>query len=523
MIGSKDPIPLYNQIAVAAMVGCVVLSMVQVAQLLSPAWNGTYVVIGCVLASLEASYSMHVIYHRLILSRQHRLRFRVAEIALILVLLKLGSFIGQPWGSVILEASAWGEDPLGLLTLETVAVSSLALMSWGSTTLTLLDMERMHLQPRERVGERNPVNTITGRFFGGGMLLLFSAGLTRIGIASLLGLSQPPTRGLTALVLTYFLLGLTVLGHVQLVRLRERWKSQRIRVESEVTRRWARYSLLAVGLSALLSFLLPTSYSDGILQAAAIVIDFLLRGFLVVARLLVLLVGLLLWLLTSLWASLFGKEAAPPALGGAFPDQIPESLPSSPEWLAPIRAVLFWIIAVGVVFYVVRTYLQDHPGLLRGAFLHKLLRAIVSFFARLRQTGARLRQTVRNGWPLLIGARRRGRLSDGPVLNLSRLRRLTLRERIQAYYLSVVHRAGRYGIPRRRAQTPFEYREALSKWLPDAREQLAELTEAFILARYSTHPVGKSDVRSARSLWRRLRTALRTMRMPKPAKAETEQ
>ncbi|MCJ7736718.1 MAG: DUF4129 domain-containing protein [Anaerolineae bacterium] len=520
---SSSGTPLRVRIAIAAMVGCVVLSLVQLVNLVLPTWASTYVVIGCILVSFEASYSMVIIHERRLLPRQDRLRFRVAEILLVLILMKLASYIGQPLKAVIRDWVAISRTPLDLLSVESFAVWMLAMLSWSATTLTLRDFERMRLRPRDRGTERSPAETMTGRFFAGGMLLLFTAGLARFEIGSFLGFNHSPVRGLTALVLVYFLIGLAMLGHVQSLRLREQWKSQQVRVDSEVARRWATYSLIAIGLAAAVSFILPTSYSAGILQVAAIAIDFVLRVILFLTRQLLIVVGFLFWALSALLALLLGNKDVPPAPTESAPGQLPEYIRPSPEWLAPIRTVLFWMIAAGVIFYVVKTYLRDHPNPLRGATLRKLLAAARAFFVRLWRRGSDMRRAVRDALPRLFRMVSRIGLRDERFLDLSRLRGLSRRERIQAYYLSTVQRAARSGAPRQPAQTPYEYEKTLDASIPDAAQPLTDLTQAFIIARYSRRSVSRTDVQQARSLWRALRTALRSLRSGHPGDNKREE
>jgi len=75
-------------------------------------------------------------------------------------------------------------------------------------------------------------------------------------------------------------------------------------------------------------------------------------------------------------------------------------------------------------------------------------------------------------------------------------------------------------MPRQPAQTPFEYEETLDTGIPDAAEPLSELTQAFIVARYSKHETTKTDVKQARNLWRTLRTAIRALQNVQPSGEE---
>ena len=45
---------VFTPLVLSTMMGCIAVAIVDLGELLSPAWNGTYVVVGCVLAALEA-------------------------------------------------------------------------------------------------------------------------------------------------------------------------------------------------------------------------------------------------------------------------------------------------------------------------------------------------------------------------------------------------------------------------------------------------------------------------------------
>ena len=93
-----------------------------------------------------------------------------------------------------------------------------------------------------------------------------------------------------------------------------------------------------------------------------------------------------------------------------------------------------------------------------------------------------------------------------------RLSALSARERILYYYLSVLRRAERQGLPRRRTQTPYEYDATLSPNLPSAQQELASLTQAFVEARYSPHTVDARQTRQVHTYWQQVKAALRALR-----------
>jgi hypothetical protein len=90
------------------------------------------------------------------------------------------------------------------------------------------------------------------------------------------------------------------------------------------------------------------------------------------------------------------------------------------------------------------------------------------------------------------------------------------------YYLSLLQRAEKSGVPRRQSETPDEYRVALDPLLGPAGEDLAELTQAFLEARYSQRPIEQPDAERVRSRMQRLKLAMPASRPPDPARRRNE-
>jgi len=180
-------------------------------------------------------------------------------------------------------------------------------------------------------------------------------------------------------------------------------------------------------------------------------------------------------------------------------------------WFELLKSLLFWTIALGLVVYVVRSYLNDRPELLRMLAALKPIRALATFleavWRRLRgfagATRARLPRLFRD-------TRDRAAARERPLRLLYTGRR-TPRERIMYYYLSILERASRLGFPRHRAQTPYEYEQSLGPHLDKAQQDMGRLTRVFVEARYSTHPMGWEEEKTARTWWQNIKTTLRAL------------
>ena len=501
---------VFRPLVIGVMFGCIALSLVELVHLVFPTWNGTYLVLGCVLAAVEATYS-----HRLIRARSLRgsdlVRFRAIELGTFFVALKIGSYVGEPWAAVVADIRTWPREPYRVLDLETLVAFLLAVLAWHVATQTVRDYERLNEPPEFHRYYVSPMDSLTGRFFTGGVVLLIAAGLTRIGIAHLLDLRRPSVPGLVANVLVYFLLGLVMLGQVRLASLRKRWRVQDIQVADELPGRWVRYSLVFIGLLALVAFLLPTGYTMGLLEVAGWLLGLALAVLAFVAT-------LLFWLITlplALLLSLLGL-GLPPDLPSQPPPQPPPYAPTAapaPGWLQFLRSLVFWSIAVGMIYYVLRSYVRDHPELGETLVALRPIRVLRRWWLAIGRWlagwGKAVGELVPQDWRLRW--LRRPPPAREPF-HFLRLGGLSPRAQVLYFYLSLVKRAGQQGIPRHGSQTPYEYSTVLESKLIQAQQELELLTQAFVEARYSPHEIGTEQARHGRANWQRVKVALRAIR-----------
>jgi hypothetical protein len=85
---------------------------------------------------------------------------------------------------------------------------------------------------------------------------------------------------------------------------------------------------------------------------------------------------------------------------------------------------------------------------------------------------------------------------------------------VRYFYLSLARRAAEGGIGRQSGETPLEYLDDLRATWPEAGEDLEQLTDAFLEARYSAHSVEADEARTLRERWKRARAAVRARSKP---------
>lgn len=507
---------LFRPLVLAAMVGCVVTSVVGLIQLFFPDLSVIYLVASCVLVALEASYSFRLLRRSRAL-RSNALQFRLVEMVTVFVLLKAGSFIGAGWASVAAEIRAWPRDWLSILDPNTGLALMWAFFSWYVVTLTLYDLERIGEPPDPHPSYVPPLESLSTRFFGGGVILLLAAGMSRVPLFEILNLGRPSIPGLVLNALVYFLLGLVMLGQVRLNILKKGWRTQELTVDRNLPQRWVCYSLAFIGLAALAAFVLPTGYSVGLLETMGWIVSLLAQILLALAWLLLTLLTLPLQLFLWLISRLFGGDQPPPEI---TPPQLEPPVParsgSGPTWLALLRSLLFWAVLLIGMLYVMRSYLRTHSELWEALAMRRSIRALrrgwVALWRWLKTRILRLGRAVNERLSRRL-PQRSARDEPAPgVLRFFRLGALSPRERVLYYYLSVLRRADKQGYPRRGHQTPQEYRLTLEPELSEAQPELAALTQAFEEARYSQHTVEPEQDRQVRTHWKRVKAALRALK-----------
>lgn len=502
------------------MIGCIVLSLVTLAEIFVPDWDGTYLVLFCGLTAVEACLS-----YRLWRETGAGLPLRGIELGVLFLILQLCVDIAgaQP---PVQDTGVPRIDP------RTFVLFLPALLCWLAATDAARALSRLAVPSGESAPSASPGQHLARRFFAGGVLLFVVAGLTQAKVLEALNLPAGASSGPVLNVAVYFLLGIVLLGQVRLDVLQRRWRERGGSIAPRLATRWMRQSLLFVGLVALLALLLPMTNADGLLQVA--------RAALGQAKPLA--ESALSTVMTSVTVlreplirllSLFGGVSRlvhprhPVIVAHPPLDLPPINVPfhhhgpvrhvrhpthasaharGGMHWLAISEALLFWSVLVVGALHLARVYLRPR---LRGRRmtgpLGKLCAALGRLFRRLRRSAAAAGRRIPLPPLLRQAALRSAATHFRPALAVGP----SARDQVVRYYLSLIHRADREGFPRRPSQTPREYHTALAARLPEVEGDVQLLTEAFVQARYSPHGVEADRLHGVRTSWQRVWTALR--------------
>ncbi len=490
---------VFRPLVISAMVSCVAAGWVMLLQFAIGTWHGEYLVglVGLVaFETLMAERQWHL--RQLATGTPRGLSVRVAEAGLVLVLIRLVSYVahGGDW-------LLWLREPESFFDFDfiigVVVVGTMWLMA-QVIAANLVELEDDMALASDREAARQG---LTDQFVLGAVVLLAAVGLQRLAISGAHVDLQPALIELGLLPLAYVGLGLVLFAQVRLALLLSAWHYQHIPVTAGIERRWAGWSALFVAAVCAFVLLLPA----GNTLLGLYLLTWLIAIMAFLGQILAFLILFLVTLIFSPCLLLLRlqppQQPAPPSAPLLPP---PPETPAGGDWLAPARAAVFWIVIALVVFLAARVYLRDRRVVGIAGALWDLVRGLWrEFYAR---------------WRGLLGAvqiaLKRETAPAAPATQASsgswweRWRARSARERVRRLYLALVQRATRAGHPRRRAQTPYEFSSQLQSDLAGYADELKQLTEAFVQARYSRLDFAPQEVSLLHRIWQRLQAALRS-------------
>jgi Domain of unknown function (DUF4129) len=500
-LASFEPIALiFRPLVISGLAACVAASWVGVIESFLPDWQGGYLILLVTLATVETLIVNQLVRARG-LYREHRLQIRVAELALILLLLKPLTFLQRGWAALWADSHRWLLQPLSFLDRDYVIGAVVLLVTWPlaldlSNCLAAVQ-DAFNAQDREQ-----GLNDLKERFMWGALALLIPIALQRVNLPALgLGVRPAQVSASVWLPLAYFGLGLLLFSQTRLTLLQAHWAQEQIEVDPALSRRWAGWGLIfIVGITAL-ALLMPAG--DTMLGFHVLV--WVMWSLALVGRVLL---AILMLLLTLLLAPCMLFSPTKNVERASLPQLPPPPLEgSSPAWFANLQAALFWIVAVIALFFLLRIVWRDRRELGSDKIWQALLewwRSIWSWIL-----GCKKRVAIRLRRPHSRAAESVAEAGPGWW---ERWRARTARERVRRLYLTMLNRAAQVGAPRLSHQTPYEYAARLQPRVADEAEALNQLTEAFVQARYSRRDFHPQEISLLHRIWRRVQAALQRMR-----------
>ncbi|NJN15555.1 MAG: DUF4129 domain-containing protein [Oscillochloris sp.] len=492
-----------------------------------PDWRPLFLPGACFLVAIEAGLvryrmlrGMHIV--------PGAFRYLAAELFSLAVLMRVVASLGLGASRFRDDAALWLRDPLSaldtpfILCLIAGLVTAVIVRNGLSTLAELRPPGADHSESRidaelyrssqENAG-RSALARIGGNLAWGGAVVLLALVLQVVNVDPVGGppLPLPPRSAVAGIV--YTICGFLFYSQARLGLLQVRWSLDEATVDPQVLRIWGRTAAALVFILGFGALLLPSSYGLVALDTgrlgAAILFNLIALLAIIIG---VISIGMISLLLTIplLLLALFGTnntlntqppvEFVPP----------PPPAPPPPETATNFTpGIIFWVAMGLLALYALWIVLRRQSwaiaiaARIRGGRIGQFVRRLLAFLPILRKQvrdfgtalGERLR---RQPEPTRPPRRRLGRLSPA--------------ELIRYFYQSTVQRANQAGISRRRSDTPYEFGARLREQIPDADEDIAGVTDAYVRSVYGPQPTNPDDAKRARSPWERLRRKLRGRR-----------
>jgi hypothetical protein len=220
--------------------------------------------------------------------------------------------------------------------------------------------------------------------------------------------------------------------------------------------------------------------------------------------------------LANLMYRLFGSLSGLRPLAAPILPEVPRSdvLRQPIPWWEFAKSLLFWGIFIVVVGYAFYQYLNQNQELINKLRRLRVWRWIAQTWKMVWEQFQGVNQHINAFVKRSLERLRPQYTKDfgSPPWGYINLRQLPPRERIRFFYLAMVRRGRERGLPRHHWQTPNEYRRTLETQYPQSEVDLSNITESFILARYSQQEVTPTDASRVRETWERIRKMLRGRR-----------
>ena len=517
-------------VLVILMVTCGVLTFGYLVNRYMSSWPTTAVAIVCALIVLDRLYTYQQMKSFPILSGERMLAAGTQWIVIIIVL-KVVSGLIDGFSTFLEEIPLWITDfQEYFLTSDFYLSMGVAAVVWVlsghfAEILNEMGIEQALIERQSAIVSAEvipPRYRLLNLVFNIGASLVVITALIRIDLRVVfLGeeapilINIPALEGGGATTLLYFMFGLALLSQTQFASLNTRWALQGVRVGRNLAVGWAFYSLLLLGVLALIASFLPTSYGLGVLALLGYVLDVLL----VILVSLMQLFMILFTFLVSLPFHLMDRESPLENFTFTRPEfpNVPTEVAGTVTpvaWWEALKTILIWGTIIAIVVYSIRHYLRQHEDLVDSLRRRPILRWLLRVWIWLMD---------------LFGGIRRGVL-DAVVANLERIRlrraatksrgwagfinprRLDPRQRVYFFYLTLIRRGNESGLIRGLSQTPYEYASTLDDALPDVDEDVDALTDAFVEARYTPKVVEEQKANLVKTYWDHIRKALRSRR-----------
>ncbi len=504
------------RLLISLMMVCLAVSVMQFGERLAfgQNWSGWYLPVFVWLVSIEAMATQSKVQE---LDTNARFIYHVCEWIIFAILLKIFHYIMVGPSQLWIDLPLWKQNLAYFFVGDYLPVLVVMFISWLLSGSLVDDLEELKIEITDLNWELGKLDNnrqaarqrMAEKIFIAGAVMVFISMLTRLDLKVFWG-ETPASQASIANILIYFLLTLIFLSVTQFSFLRGRWFWNKTPMAPEIGRNWLRYSILFFALLAAVAFILPTRYTFGLLE----IIQFIMNALFQLAILLFTLIALpCTWILSLL--GLRSSSQSSPNIQIQPPQIITPSSPPS-AWWELVKSILFWAIFLGIIVFAFVNFLRQHPGmvrkLLRVPGFHWLFNAMHSFWAWFRGVNLQISATISSGWQRLF--RSGSRTIRSNLERLINFKQLSPRQQVIFYYLRLLDKSKKSGVDRKPYQTPGQFSVELEQFIPDVQQDIHNMTETFVEARYSNHSIGDQHTSAVQKLWRKIVRHLHPQKPP---------
>ena len=511
-------------ILIAVMATAVPVGFLTIAKIVAPDQPWLLIVWLGLATAIETISTTLWLRHRDQLSL-NKSAYRAAEFMVLAILTRLFAwFVNGNWPQTT-QWQAYLLEPSILFDSYYIVALIIVMVIW-SWTITLTQIfHHLEISPAEsnyyaqsHSGSDRPkplnrvmlVETFFQNWLWGGIFLIICAALTTYDLTefgdveSVLAIGRLGLRPeLLTAILSYFLSGLWLLSQARLSVMRARWLTGRVVKQQPVEKSWRRTSFITLATVAGLATLLPI----GSTNLASRILGVLFTSLIFLFNFIILLFGALIAGLLSLLGSPppTGEEAQEPFVMPQQPLLLDGEVVSATDSPSLIIGSIFWLVIFVLAIIAFVFFLRE-----RGYRLptwRQIWQATQLWWQQWRQ--GIITQIAKFQRPTSTAKGNEGKRPFHLPFRFLRLNALSPRDQIRYFYLSTVRRASERGAPRQDSDTPLEYANELRHSWPEAAEDVTDLTQAFLKVRYRPDPVSADEATAVKSMWKRLRAAIK--------------